>query len=145
MIRHGEAPYLECSSKGDRRFSAFHARVNGNSIENLYQAFKVFENGETGLSWRNAKGRKPVNIEECRQYYSRLWRKYIRANPMLLLVLKEATGLSDIFGQDGSVCQATELWNIRNKYKLVNGKLHRLQLKDKGRGFRREVLPHERG
>ena len=25
MLRFGEAPYLECSSRGDARFSAFHA------------------------------------------------------------------------------------------------------------------------
>jgi len=27
MIRHGEAPFLECSSKGDKRFSAFCAII----------------------------------------------------------------------------------------------------------------------
>ena len=29
-------------------------------------------------------------------------------------VLINATGLSDVFGQPGHVCQATELWRIRN-------------------------------
>ena len=27
MIKIGEAPFLECSSKGDKRFSAFYARI----------------------------------------------------------------------------------------------------------------------
>lgn len=115
MIRHGEAPYLECSSKGDKRFSAFYAKVNGVSIEECYQAKKIFEDGSTGLSWLKAKGRKAINQEDCAKYYSFLWDEYIRENPELLEVLKKASGLSDIFGQPGHVCQATELWRIRNE------------------------------
>lgn len=114
MIRYGEAPYLECSTRGDKRFSAFHAKIAGKSIEEYYQAFKKFEDGSTGLSWREAKGRKPVNLESCQKYYSKMWDAYIKEHPELLKVLKEASGLSDIFGQEGHVCQATELWRIRN-------------------------------
>ncbi len=117
MIRVGEAPYLECSSKGDKRFSAFYARIKGRgnrSIEDLYQAAKVFENGDTGLSWRDAKGRKAVNQKEVSELYSLLWDEYIKENPELLAILKQATGLSDIFGQRGHCCQALELWRIRN-------------------------------
>lgn len=117
MIRHGEAPFLECSSKGDKRFSAFFARIrmfDNRTIEDLYQSSKVFEGGVTGLSWREAKGKRPVNDEEVREIYSHLWDTYIDENPELLDVLKAATGLSDIFGQPGSTCQATELWRIRN-------------------------------
>lgn len=113
MLRYGEAPYLECSSKGDKRLSSFHARVRNKSIEERYQAYKVFEDGSTGLSWREAKGKKPVNIDECRKYYSLLWDEYIEANPELKEVLKKATGLSDIFGQEGHACQAEELWRIK--------------------------------
>jgi hypothetical protein len=113
MIKHGRAPYLECSSKGDKRFSAFYARITGDSIEDLYQAFKVFEDGSTGLSWRQAKGKKAINQEAASAYYSRLWDIYIEHNPELLLVLKNASGLSDMFGQPGHCCQATELWRIR--------------------------------
>jgi hypothetical protein len=117
MLRFGEAPYLECSSKGDKRFSAFYARVQsiGNqSIETIYQASKVFEDGSTGLGWREAKGRKCVNIKEMRELYAALWDIYIAENPHLLVVLKEASGLSDVFGQEGHACQAEELWRIRN-------------------------------
>lgn len=117
-ISHGVAPFYECSSKGDKRFSAFHARIraaDNKSIEELYQAAKVFEDGSTGLSWREAKGRKAVNQEICAKYYSDLWDYYIRVeNPHLLTVLKGASGLSDMFGRAGSCCQATELWRIRN-------------------------------
>ena len=114
MLSHGEPPYLECSGKGDRRFSAFFARVNGKTIEEQYQAAKVFEDGSTGLDWRRAKGRKAVNQEEVAKLYSQLWDKYISEHPELLKVLKAASGLSDIFGQKGHCCQATELWRIRN-------------------------------
>jgi hypothetical protein len=41
MIRYGKAPFLECSSKGDRRFSAYFARVSGETIEARYQAAKI--------------------------------------------------------------------------------------------------------
>lgn len=118
MIKHGEAPYLECSSKGDKRFSAFYARLpqlRNLSIEEIYQASKVFENGETGLNWHSAKGRKAVNQEECSKLYSNLWDAYIKDHPDLLDVLKKASGLSDMFGQEGHCCQATELWRIRNR------------------------------
>jgi hypothetical protein len=98
MIKHGEAPYLECSSRGDKRFSAFYARLKtyGNkSIEEIYQACKVFEDGSTGLTWRQAKGRKPVNVDEVRRLYSYLWDMYIIENPELLQVLLDAPGVSD--------------------------------------------------
>ena len=116
MVRHGVAPFLECSSRGDRRFSAFHARIGGRgnrSIEEIYQAAKVFPDGSTGLSWRQAKGRMPANMEEVRNLYGRLWDEYMAENPSLLGVLTAASGLSDMFGQQGRACQATELWRIR--------------------------------
>lgn len=116
MVRHGSAPFLECSSKGDRRFSAFSARIRGRgnkSIEEIYQAAKVFEDGSTVLTWRAAKGRRAVNGDEVRALYGRLWDEYIAENPDVLPVLTSASGLSDVFGQAGHACQATELWRIR--------------------------------
>lgn len=117
MIQHGVAPFLECSSKGDKRFSAFHARVRqyGNrTIEEIYQGMKVFEDGCTGLGWRDAKGRRAVNQSECAQAYAWLWGWYLHENPELLPMLRAASGLSDVFGREGSCCQATELWSLRN-------------------------------
>ena len=114
MIKHGEAPYLECSSKGDKRFSAFYARINGKSIEEQYQAFKIFEDGSTGLTWREAKGRTAANQEEAAKFYSKLWDDYMAENPDLMIIICSQSGLSDIFGQEGRCCQATELWRIRN-------------------------------
>jgi len=115
MLRYGSAPYLECSSKGDKRFSAFYAKVNGRSIEDQYQAAKVFEDGSTNLTWREAKGKRAVNMAEVSKLYSELWIQYIAEHPELEKVLKNATGLSDMFGQVGHNCQATVLWEIRLK------------------------------
>lgn len=116
MIKHGVSPYLECSSRGDKRFSAFYAKVGGKSIEEIYQASKIFEDGSTGLSWRDAKGRVAVNQDEVARLYSKLWDDYIDLHPELLDVLLGVSGVSDMFGQVGHVCQATELWRIRSKH-----------------------------
>ena len=117
MIRHGKPPFLECSSKGDKRFSAFYARLrtrNNRSIEEIYQASKVLQDGTTGLSPKSAKGRFAINQAEVSKLYSELWDVYIDENPQLKQPLMDATGLSDMFGQQGHCCQATELWRIRN-------------------------------
>lgn len=115
MLRRGKAPYLECSSRGDKRFSAFYATVDGVSIERKYQAAKIFEDGSTGLPWGRAKGRKAVNAKEVRVLYDDLWAKYLEENPHLKKVLSEASGLSDVFGSEHSACQADTLWRLRNK------------------------------
>jgi hypothetical protein len=116
MLIFGKAPFLECSSKGDKRFSAFYARIQsrGNKrIEEIYQAFKVFEDGSTGLHWRDAKGRKCINIKACHDLYSKLWDEYFQENPQLLEVIKQFDGFSDMFGQPNHCCQAREIWRIK--------------------------------
>lgn len=118
MVKHGKEPFIECSSKGRKILSAFFARLEaygGKSIEEIYQAAKIFEDGSTGLSWRQAKGRRAVNQEAVSALYSQLWDTYIQENPDLRIVLIEASGLCDTFGQKGHVCQATELWRIREE------------------------------
>lgn len=122
MIRHGKPPYLECSGRGDMRLSAFYAKpscLNGKSIEEAYQAAKILPDGTTGHTWREAKGKKAINAAFCASLYSDLWDSYIAENPKLLTLICEATGLSDTFGQPGHVCQATELWRIRNHFLLM--------------------------
>ena len=120
MLSFGEEPFLECSSRGDKRFSAFYARIpsEGNlTIEEIYQAAKYFEDGSTGLSWREAKGKKPTNPEYCRKLYSQLWDKYFEERPELIEVIKKYSGFSDIFGQEGHACQAEEIYRI---WKIAN-------------------------
>lgn len=119
MIRRGSPPYLECSSRGEKRLSAFYARIKGRggrSIEELYQAAKVFRNGDTGLSIAEAKGFRPVNAKECALLYSQLWDEYIAENPDLLALIVSQSGLTDFFGKFGHVCQAIELWRIRSQH-----------------------------
>lgn len=115
MMRYGKPPFIECSSRGDKRFSAFWAIVNGKSIEDQYQSAKIFEDGSTGLHWKQAKGRKAVNVEECHLLYEKLWRQYISEHPELLQILRRSSGLCDIFATRGSINQAEVLWKIRNE------------------------------
>ena len=96
MLAYGKPPYLECSSRGDKRFSAFAARIRarGNaSIETLYQSAKIFADGATGLGWREAKGRRAVNAKECAALYATLWDEYMAENPDLMPVLLAASGV----------------------------------------------------
>jgi hypothetical protein len=118
MLKFGTSPFLECSSKGDRRFSAFYARLNeydGRSIEEIYQASKMFEDGSTGFGWREAKGRECVNKDHVKWLYSKLWDLYFEENPNLLKIIKQYGGFTDIFGQSNHCCQAEEIWRIRNE------------------------------
>lgn len=115
MLRFGNEPFLECSSKGDKRFSAFYARIkqyDNKSIEELYQAHKIFPDNITGLTPREAKGKQALNMDDCNKYYSHLWDVYFQENPDLLLVIKSYSGFSDIFGQQGHCCQAEEIYRI---------------------------------
>lgn len=118
MMQYGKPPFLECSSRGDKRFSPFYATVNGRSIEEQYQAAKIFDDGSTGLYWKKAKGRRAVNAAECAILYEKLWRQYLQERPGLLDILKRASGLSDMFATKGTVNQAEVLWKIRNEYML---------------------------
>jgi hypothetical protein len=126
-VYHGKPPFLECSSAGDKRLSAFFARIKGRgnkTIEEIYQRAKKFreEDGTvtTGYPVKVAKGLKPINLNEMRQLYTQLWDEYMLENQHLLPVIREATGLADRFGRPGGVCQATELWRIRNTWPLDN-------------------------
>lgn len=116
-VYRGKPPYLECSSKGDTRFSPFFARLNGDnmSIEDYYHGAKIFPNGDTGLNWKEAKGKKCINLEYVKDLYEWLWDQYIRENPELHSVLVSAKGLSDMFGTEGHTCQADTLWKIRER------------------------------
>jgi hypothetical protein len=34
---------------------------------------KIFPDGSTGLNWREAKGKTPINIKECKEQYHKWW------------------------------------------------------------------------
>lgn len=116
MLQRGNPPYLECSSRGEKRLSAFYAKprsLHGRSIEEAYQAMKVLPDGRTNLCWKEAKGHRAVNHKECAIAYKAWWAEYIDDNPDLKEIICKASGLSDIFGKEGSVCQADVLWKLR--------------------------------
>jgi len=116
VISFGESPFLEASTKGDKRFSAFHAQVNGRSIETIYQGAKRFGD-HTGLHWREAKGKRADNEDEVRLLYSKLWETYIEEHPELVPILLSFSGVSDVFGQVGHASQAEELYRIMRMLK----------------------------
>lgn len=109
---------LECSSKGDKRFSAFYAKVKAfgkyDSIENHYQLAKRFGE-EAPKTWRDAKGKTPTHIElngreyELRllsQWYKLLWLKYLDLNPALAQYASQFDEFNDIFKGKSLNCQA---------------------------------------
>lgn len=110
---------LECSSKGDKRYSAFYARVKVfgkyDSIENHYQLCKRF--GEiVPQSWRDAKGKIPTHIcikgrdldvRYLTMFYKMLWTKYLDNNPELVEYASTYDEFNDIFkGKKSLNCQA---------------------------------------
>jgi len=119
MVKRGRSPFLECSTRGDKRFSPFFARIKryGKTIEDIYQGAKVFPDGSTGLGWKEAKGRKCTNLDEVRELYDLLWEEYLEENPHLKDILVNVTGVSDRFGKEGETCQAETLWRLRDKLK----------------------------
>lgn len=97
---------LECSSKGDKRFSAFYAyvKVYGKltSIENHYQGAKKFYD-ETII---NPKGKKPdymqigakkLDIKYLTAWYKLLWVKYLDQNQELVEYAAQFDDYKDMF------------------------------------------------
>ena len=96
MIRHGTAPFLECSTRGERRLSAFNARpsmLNGRSIEEAYQCSKVLPDGSRPMHWREGKGKRATNANELALLYALWWRDAQR-HPHLLADLADWTDQS---------------------------------------------------
>lgn len=107
---------LECSSKGDKRFSAMFAKVEikdllySASIEEHYQSCKYNEQG-----FRVAKG-KPVHhiiingIKLSATYltawYRYLWYKYLTENPELVKYARQFDEFTDMFRGKAINCQA---------------------------------------
>lgn len=111
----------ECSSKGDRRFSAFNARMpDGRSIEEHYQCdVKGYDPG--GRNWRLGKGKPPKNPytpDELWNAYLELWRTWAEHHPALIEELRVLASrynnvLSDRFAST-PINQARALAEILN-------------------------------
>ena len=110
---------LECSSKGDKRFSAFYARVTvfgkWDSIENHYQLCKRFDD-IIPKTWKDAKGKTPTHIhingkdlelKYLTMFYKLLWMKYLDNNKNLVEFASTFDDFNDIFkGKKSLNCQA---------------------------------------
>ena len=105
---------LECSSKGDKRFSAFYAFVDFNgkfdSIEHHYQNCK-----------RNAKNQpchkgeyvsyiviaeQKLPASDLTPFYRYLWYLYLRQNPSLVDYASQFNTFTDMFRGKSINCQA---------------------------------------
>lgn len=109
---------LECSSKGDKRFSAFYAKVEvfGKyaSIEEHYQFSKQFLSF-TPKNILQCKGLKPTSVKindiilhakYLSQWYTYLWIKYLDQHPELVQYAKGFDDFNDIFKGKSINCQA---------------------------------------
>lgn len=105
---------LICDSRGDKRFSAFHACVNidgkVSSIESLYQNAKRDENGNipgkgkpfSYFIWKGKKYKK----EGISKLYENLWKLYFKQNPELFEYACQFDMFIDRFGGECVNCQA---------------------------------------
>lgn len=119
---------LECSSKGDKRFSAFFAwiKLYGKTanIETHYQSCKRFNDS----SITNAKGKNPdyivVNGKELDKkyltpFYKLLWVKYLDDHPELVEYASQFDDFHDIFkGKNTINCQADVIREYIKKGRL---------------------------
>lgn len=111
---------LECSTKGDKRFSASCANVEVfgvvNTIEKHYQLCKRFDGSDTPPDdWRYCKGKTPSHIilngmkldsKYLSQWYKALWLNYLDRNPDLVEYASTFDDYNDIFKGKSVNCQA---------------------------------------
>lgn len=109
----------ECSSKGDKRFSAFYAKLeDGRSIEEHYQCdVKGYDPG--GKNWKLGKGKPALNANtDLWAGYLSLWKRWAKLNPLPIEDLRELAAktnyeLTDQFATS-PVNQANALCDILN-------------------------------
>ncbi|MFE8701091.1 DUF6977 family protein [Cytobacillus sp. FJAT-54145] len=110
---------LECSSKGDKRFSAFFAWVTifgvNNSIENHYQLSKRFGTDPAPKHWKECKGKKPTHfvvngepfdMELFSLWYKYLWLVFLDKRPDLVAFASQFEDFTDMFRGKSVNCQA---------------------------------------
>lgn len=121
---------LECSSKGDTRFSALYAKVEYmgvfDTIESIYQNSKRFLNPQQEyVKYDKPKGKKPDGVEVfdtlydadmLTPFYKWLWVQYFRANPNLLEHAKSFDDFHDTFKGKSINCQADVVRELVNDY-----------------------------
>lgn len=106
---------LECSSRGDKRFSAFYANVTvfgrTTNIERHYQSCKRFNDENI----KKAKGQTPdyifvngvrLDVKYLTPYYKLLWVKYLDENLELVIYAAQFDDYNDMFKGKSINCQA---------------------------------------
>ena len=125
----GNKKRLECSSKGDKRFSAMYAKVEAfgvpDTIENHYQKSK-----RTAMGGSVKKG-QPVDhmvlnghkfpATMLTDWYCLLWIKYLDGNPALVEYARQFDEFTDMFrGKNTINCQADVIRDyISDRVQLV--------------------------
>ena len=120
---------LECSSKGDKRFSAMYAKVElfgvTDTIENHYQKSKRDAAGQP------VKKGQPVDhmvlnhrkypAEMLTDWYVLLWVKYLDQNPELVEYAQQFEEFTDMFRAKSTInCQADVIRDyVMNREQLV--------------------------
>lgn len=109
---------LECSSKGDKRFSALYAKVNVfgkyDTIESHYQKCKRDEEGNIAGKGKKVhnmiikKATGPIILPPTflTAYYKLLWCSYLDLNPKLVKYAKQFDDYHDMFRGKAINCQA---------------------------------------
>lgn len=108
---------LECSSKGDRRFSAFYSKVSVfgkiDSIENHYQNIKYKKRNGGVIKCRKGEkvdfiniNNKILDVKYLTPFYKLLWVKYLDENIDLVKFASEYDSFSDMFRGNCINCQA---------------------------------------
>lgn len=121
----------EVSSKGDKRFSAFRAKMpDGRSIEQHYQCdVKGYQPG--GKDWKLGKGKPPlISSTDAWTGYLALWRSWASMNKDLIEDLRSKVSfkndvLSDMFATS-MINQAHALSVILNETSEFSGE-HKLE------------------
>ena len=117
VVKRGE-PYYECSSKGNKEFSALYAFIDKKSIEEIYQLDIKGYRGKVE-HWKEAKRKPPLNNKNEKMLYLeylRLWQSYLKEKPNLYFkLLKEAKDktITDMFGVT-NINQARALCDLCN-------------------------------
>lgn len=114
---------LECSTKGDKRFSSLYARIKIGeeikSIENWYQLSKSFD-GKRFDNFRDVKryqhqGNNPdafymkgekFEIKLISQFYKLMWARYLDKHPSLVEYASQFDDFTDCFRNKNTInCQ----------------------------------------
>lgn len=115
---------LECSSAGDKRFSALYARIkafDNKTIESLYQNAKRSEDGHIPGKGKYVhhfiwKG-KTFPASKLTSFYIYLWSVYFKENPDLLEYASKFDSFTDKFKGKARNSQADAIALLVKKYR----------------------------